>query len=571
MKEKIFINKGVELNFFKQPQFESTKHRSREEKNKIIPRNALRLLMMGWSDDWKKLRSWPLFKAIFISRDPSLLIEMRKAFQEGFYYVFEQLQNQRHTPSQLEQIQLYLSNCLSLLPYSDITPYESINIPQYINEKWVMIEYKITPIELTDPEGFKHFLIQDSDRVFAYGLEPLINKNAQPHLIFMGTTYPAGQGFWEQIKSDLRPFRTVGYSLYKSGRKKISEWIDKQNKKPGACGVSLGGTLSLIAAMDQGNKLSRVDALNPAGLYQYDDKKFDHWNNLTEKPKVIIQQQGNDPVSRLGVWKKDWKFLKITPPKDKKGPNGFVDHPSNYAGLSGTKISQLNIEIINKKGTTRNFWIYKLGRAIIYYSCIIPLYYFFRPAYHAVGMKLLFSSLLFASFLTLFFISSFPLLKIAFIPFLSVTAGSVVHSLVHKLKTCFDTRKQEIPKFHDPNLPRIKKLDLYENDIEIKLKGKKLYSYYYVIRCLLKEKPYLPEKRVKSDQFKGHSKKGLLKRVKKKENANKKYRLKITKAKYYLMTSIITLFEQSGAHKKDKLKKEADSLYQQYHIGKKHS
>ncbi|NYQ91506.1 lpg1907 family Dot/Icm T4SS effector, partial [Escherichia coli] len=180
---------------------------------------------------WTELFSWETFKAIYLQRDPLLLKEFRLAFQKGFDALFTQLSGRQFNSQQNEQIQLYLSNCLSYLPLFDLNPYESIKVPQRINDQWVMVDYYIKPIELTNHRGKNDLILRDDDRVFAYGLEPIDNPNAQPHLIFMGTTYPAGQGFISQLNTDLKGFETVGYSLYKNGRDRIKDWILKQNSK----------------------------------------------------------------------------------------------------------------------------------------------------------------------------------------------------------------------------------------------------------------------------------------------------------------------------------------------------
>ena len=213
----------LNLNFFDKSEFESIELATPNQKDLSLARNALRLLMMGWPKHWTALISWPVFKAVFIQRDPNLLRGLRLAFQEGFENLFKQLSLLELNEEQKEQVQLYLSNCLSLLPYSDLTPYESIKIPQLINNRWVLVDYYVTPIELTSLTGFNRYFIKDHDRVFAYGLQAITHPQAQSHLIFMGTTYPAGQGFVSQIHADFKAFDSVGNTLYQSGRKKILE------------------------------------------------------------------------------------------------------------------------------------------------------------------------------------------------------------------------------------------------------------------------------------------------------------------------------------------------------------
>jgi len=250
-----------------------------------------------------------------------------------------------------------------------------------INHQWQLIKYKVTPIELTPTRGLETLFMFDEDRVFVYGLEPVEAPLAEPHLIFMGTTYPAGQGFVSQVNSDFEAFETVGASLYRTGHKKIATWLDKQKNKTHVCGTSLGGTLALLLAIHQGEKLSRVDALNPAGLYDaWIKSEFDGWDNLDkhDKPDVFIQKQGDDPVSCFGVWKKDWVIFHVTP--FKKASSVLFDHAVNYAGLSGTTFEKIDTEKDNEARYVRNALLYGLARAAIYYFGVLPYHYLIRPA-----------------------------------------------------------------------------------------------------------------------------------------------------------------------------------------------
>lgn len=376
----------LELNFFPTNEFEQETPEDLEQNGLALARNGLRILMMGWQD-LKPLMNTRAFKAVFVQRDHVTLKTMRLAFQQGFDHLYEtQLKERQFTEIQIEQTNLYFSNCLSLLPFGDITPYESIRIPQYINNQWNMVEYKVVPIELTPTTGFKQLFIRDEDRVFAYGLEPLNKSTAIPHLIFMGTTYPAGQGFLSQINTDLEAFETVGKKLYRSGEKRIREWLLRQDKKPHVCGMSLGGALSLLLAMHHGDKLHRVDALNPAGIYDpWKKSRFDRWDELLEKPDVIIQRQGQDVVSRFGIYKKDWSLVDVTAPDEKQGPNFLIHHALNFAGLKGVQFKFVqDIEKDNQDRKVQNFILYSLARAVFYFAVSIPYRYIFRPVLYYI-------------------------------------------------------------------------------------------------------------------------------------------------------------------------------------------
>lgn len=423
---------GLELQFFHANDFEKEEPTTPpDESAVIIARNALRILMMGWRNDWREIVSWKIFNAVFINRDGELLRGMRLAFQQGFNHIYSQLRNCRLTTLQHNQAQLYISNCLSLLPFADINPYESISVPQWINIKneWQLVDYKVVPIELTPTKGFKKLFIDDEDRVFAYGLEPINNQDAEPHLIFMGTTYPAGQGFTTQINTDLEGFETAGNKLYRSGRNKIAGWLDKQSKKTHVCGMSLGGSLSLLLAADQGNKLSRVDAHNPPGFYNgWRKSSFDRWDELSVRPQVFVQRQGNDPVSRFGVWKKEWNLLQITPPASKQGPNQFTDHALNYAGFAETKFIAVDTTIDNEERKQRNFWLYTLARSLVYYFGLIPYRYGLLPSLrYALAHKA--QLVLTLGCILIFFLLPTIATGIV-IPFLSVTALIFLNAVI---------------------------------------------------------------------------------------------------------------------------------------------
>ncbi|QDP72491.1 hypothetical protein FOG18_07950 [Legionella israelensis] len=572
MLEKGIYAGGYELHFFVDSDFEPLTKENSAHHAKIISRNALRILMMGWRDDWRQLSSWRLFHAVFISRDREFLIGMRQAFQEGFDYLYQQLKQARLNRQQYRQVQLYLSNCLSLLPYSDITPYESFRIPQWVNGSWQKIEYKVVPIELTPRYGWKTIAIQEQDRVFAYGLEPIFNTQAESHLIFMGTTYPAGQGFWTQINTDVQAFHTAGFSLYQSGRKRIFNWLQKQKEKIHVCGISLGGALALQLAIDKGEYISRVDALNPPGLYPYGAPAYDHWDLMDSKPLVIVQQQADDPVSRFGIWKKDWLFIKVIPPKDKKGPNGFVDHPLNYAGFAETEFKLYDVEEENIKNKHRNLWLYSLGRAAVYYGLMIPFRYVLRPAaYYAYSHKkmtsVLSGILLLGGGLSVLCLFTGGPLAFAFALSLTLIFFSATLSF-----SCVNTKKNNqnsfLAKIHDPKLSRIKERDLYSHTVEEQFSYQDLHSYYYVMRCLLKNKPFIPEEEVFSSQFKGSSKKKILEKSQKPEYAAKSIVLQMTKAKYHYMKSTLRFITKFGINLHDEAKDELKKDYCAYQAGK---
>lgn len=369
------IATGLNIDFFDSAYLEDL---NSQDEDAIIAHKVLQVLMMG--HEQQGLFNWQTVEAVLLLRNHSLTRALRLAFQNGFNHIFKQLENQTLNPLQQKQAEFFIANCLAYLPFSDPTAYEAFSIPQWIDGQWEMVTYKVNPLELTPTSGFKKLFLSDNDRVFAYGFEPINNKNASPLLVFMGTTYPAGQGFFSQINTDLEAFETAGKKLYRSGHRRILAWLDKQDKKAKVCGVSLGGALALLLALHKGEKIEEVNALNPPGLYEPSKKsEFDNWDNCTAQPKVYIQKQKGDLVSSFGAWKKEWQVLEVTAPKNKEASNAFLAHALNYAGFADTEFKQINPEEDNKERKTRNFWLYTVLRSAFYYAILVPFRYVVLP------------------------------------------------------------------------------------------------------------------------------------------------------------------------------------------------
>lgn len=573
----ITFKSGLDLNIFEQHEFEALNHTSDESDALIIARNTLRFLMMGWSSSWTELITWPVFKAVFIQRDPVLMKALRLAFQQGFMHLFQQLSGRLLNEQQTEQVQLYLSNCLSLLPYADLTPYESIKIPQLINHQWELVEYFVTAIELTSAKD----ILKDKDRVFAYGLQPITQKNAQSHLIFMGTTYPAGQGFLSQIKTDFKAFEPVGTTLYHHGKERIAQWLGQQKSKVHVCGVSLGGALSLLLVLDQGEYIERVDALNSPGLVETKAKNiWDKWNALDCKPKVVIQIQANDPISLFGVWKKEWELVRVTPPKDKQGPNSFCDHFLNYAGFAQTEFSYISAEEQNFKRRYLHDVLFSYGRGAVYYALIWPYSSLLRPlVYSTYEFWRRKSAHLSAGVtLTAVFLFSFFSVTLFYLAVGSLALGLFSYNffmpwLLKKMNSNDREVKSDVLEtaaLHHPKLARNFALDIYNahNALEVELSYSQLNTYYSVMRGLVKQKEGVPTSDKPYKHNKNLTKKDLLLACVNPENSDKTVRLHMTKAKLIHVRRILDIAQHIGIENKKELQEAVYNEYHHYSLGK---
>lgn len=371
----------LEINFLESNQLEVYAKHDAEKRLEISARNFFRLVLMGWQDNWQEYLSKEMYSALFLKYNPKLLVKMRTEFQKGLIYVFEQLKNQEFNEIEKEQINLYLASCLDMLPYLDFNPHECLTIPTWVNDQLTLIEYHIDAIELT-PEG-----TQNPDRVFCFGLSPLKSKPmAESLLIFSGTTFPAGHGFITQVNADAGIFKTCGIDLYQSGHKNIAEWLEHQKSDVHVLGSSLGGSLALLLAIHQGDKIKRVDALNPAGLFPdwWGKTKWDRWDDLEKKPEVVVVRQHQDKVAENGIFKEDMHFIQMKLPEDHVHISPFLDHVLCYSGFKGIECEFIDIQEENSARDNHNYYIYGWLRTVIAIFIIIPFTYTALPAFRYI-------------------------------------------------------------------------------------------------------------------------------------------------------------------------------------------
>ena len=242
------------------------------------------------------------------------------------------------------------------------------------------MDYRIEPIELTPTSGFvSHFFLDDADRVFACGLSPIHNDQAQSLLIFQGTTFPQGQGFGGIALTRDLPGTMVGEVLFRCGYGRLHDWLMQQSDAGiKVTGHSLGGSLSLLMAMAFPHRVSLANALCPAGqLFRFNANHplFGEWEKLAAEqpgalPRVIVQRQQGDPVSTLGHWKKQWQVLRVIQSYSQSPLllNWYVAHASNYQGMPGSE----NIVIDTEQDDRRcgrvfaNCFIYGVMRGLLY-------------------------------------------------------------------------------------------------------------------------------------------------------------------------------------------------------------
>lgn len=268
------------------------------EQKRRIARNGLRNITYGTPFRTCNLATWSNFKFLFFKKDPALLQALRKEMQTLFLNVYDCVKLNRLDEDAQERLEIFINNLLSAYPFTDPRSNETLLLPQKINNKWELVKYHFKKIDMSPQTGLLSKLIEDEDRFYAYGLVPVTNRNAQPYLAFIGTTYPSGQGAKLNWLYNLKPNQSVGEG---HDWTVLEKWISRhENIK--VVGHSKGATMGMIAAAQYPNKVSSAFCLSPTALCQATlDRLNPQWENIPveERPVINVYAHRGDPVFLL--------------------------------------------------------------------------------------------------------------------------------------------------------------------------------------------------------------------------------------------------------------------------------
>lgn len=224
-----------------------------------------------------------LLKAILISENREFLAKMGEELRSVLHSCSQCLPPSN--PGEEKLLEAFVGNVIALIPYCYPNEGDPFEIPMKIDGVWRMVSYQVDQkIELT-PKAF-------GKAIAAYGF---VSQEGPPILSFLGTTFPAGEGFIPTVLSDCTPGMSVGHAAYLFGKKKIDAWIGNKNQVH-VYGMSLGGALSFQTLLRHRDRVAGVHVYNPAGLYTWDWGK----ERYDSGPKVEIYYQGGDVVATMG-------------------------------------------------------------------------------------------------------------------------------------------------------------------------------------------------------------------------------------------------------------------------------
>ncbi len=313
-------------------------------------------------------------KALFLQKDETLLHGFRMELQH-------ELDNLVATTPKNPQEELlwraFLGNVVALLPYTYPHNDDAFHIPILSHGVCRRVEYKIHVMPLS--------LTSLSSPMTALGLTPLNDAEAPPMLVYIGTTYPAGEGFATTVLADFTPNHSVGEAVYKCNQTQIDAWL-KDKTGVHAIGASLGGALALHTLRHHADKLNRLDAYNPPGLYE------NCWQKKIDTTcKVNIYRQAGDLVSELGFWpdSENVSLYAVLSHQENVSEDILNSHARAFTGLKEVTILKQSPDIENKSFFRRlltklHQW---LGPILVWLPirCFLILRWLLTGLYHAIS------------------------------------------------------------------------------------------------------------------------------------------------------------------------------------------
>lgn len=273
----------------------------------------------------REMGTWENVRNVCYKTDPEYLHAFRQELSHALLTAFEQ----RERVSE-ELFNLFVHQTLALFPFAYPEEGYEVQIPVKEEEGWRLANYRLDrKFNLTN--GWF------SSPLPAYGFV----GEGPPQLVFMGTTYPAGEGFLASLFSDLFPRMAVGQLPMRLGKEVLAEWLEgKENIH--ASGISLGGALSLRAAKEFGDKISEVYANLPPGL---NSRELDSFSSGTQ---INLLFQEGDIVSKIGFFP-EGENVKLYHIFGEEKENAIIAHARVFATAPTVTVLQGNPAYENQR------------------------------------------------------------------------------------------------------------------------------------------------------------------------------------------------------------------------------
>jgi len=294
--------------------------------------------------------AWLYFKTLFLKSNKRLLGIVR----EEVKFIFEQalVISEHCDPAAEKQLDIFIDTLLSSFPFMDPEDGELVRVPQKINNQWCLIDYQFKKIDLSPKTGWWSRLIEEEDRLYAYGLEPQSDR-ANPYLLLMGTTYFSGQGSGLSLLGGLTAGQSIGE---RHDLTDLEPWI-LQHHDIKISGTSQGGTMGFLVGAKYPDHVLLVISLNPAALNKTTlYKLLPHWQaSRPRHPELRGFIQVGDPVFIIGdSFLPGTQLIHVNHSQSAKD-SLFSIHAHNYSGHQSAHYKELTVSQLQLYSNKRKF------------------------------------------------------------------------------------------------------------------------------------------------------------------------------------------------------------------------
>lgn len=307
-------------------------------------------------------------QAIVVDKDPAILNEFRGELLAALDEAFQSYQKGGVNDFLFS---VFVHNIIGLLPFTYPELGMEFPLPVKTGNSWEMRLYMVEAKFDLSPSWF-------SSPLPAYGLSP--KGHGQSILAFIGTTFPAGEGFLAAFLSDCTPGFSVGHAACLYGEKSIREWLGEQGPAK-AVGISLGGALTLHAARLFPDLITEAHAIDPPGWYP--------WLKSSSNAQIKIYSQWNDLISTMGFFPtgENVEVYRILQAEEE---NFAAAHLRLYSGGGRVAIFKSSPEFENKRAERRFLTALHIATSPITVSIVLPIHFvtkLFKIAFKAATFQ----------------------------------------------------------------------------------------------------------------------------------------------------------------------------------------
>jgi hypothetical protein len=319
------------------------------------------------------LKDTSLINSILWDQNQKVIGEARECVIEALKDIFIQLEGKTLTKNENFHLEMIIGDFLSVYPFLGPINGEVLEIPILKNNVWKLFKYEVTEIHLT-PSWM-------GSPIVAFGLKSE-DAEAEPILLFKGTTYPSDKGAFLSLLTDFNPLGSVGSYAFYIGKEKIETWLKKNcvSKKALVFGKSLGGALAGKCVLNFSSKISKVMTYGAPGFTLGEKNKLECLAAAGALPVINYFAQVNDPVPYSDLHAdKAVNYYEVVSGKSRKNP--LTAHAHMYSAHEQSAVLKMKSETIQNVWKRSSVTAARATASILFFV-LLPTYILITIARH---------------------------------------------------------------------------------------------------------------------------------------------------------------------------------------------